>query len=56
MPESKGRTGRPGSTTTYHNIGIRTAKPDLLQAGKSKGNLSPSSVVEKGKSSVKGKK
>ena len=42
MPSEKGRSGRPGSDTTYRNIGIRMPKPEILQPGKKKpGNMSP---------------
>jgi hypothetical protein len=44
MPDSKGKTGKPG----------KAPKPDLLQPGKSRSNMSPSSVVKHGSGSKKG--
>jgi hypothetical protein len=48
MPDSKGRTKKPGNDTSYKHIGIKAPKPDLLQPGKSRSNMSPASVVKKG--------
>jgi hypothetical protein len=54
MPSKEGRTGKSGNDTSYKNIGIKAPKPDLLQPGKSRSNMSPSSVVKHGSGS-KGK-
>jgi len=35
MPEKTGRTGRPGNSTIYHSIEIKTAHPEKLQFVKS---------------------
>jgi hypothetical protein len=54
MPSKEGRTGKSGNDTSYKNIGIKAPKPDLLQPGKSRSNMSPSSVVKHGSGSKKG--
>jgi hypothetical protein len=54
MPDKRGRTGKSGNDTSYKHIGIKAPKPDLLQPGKSRSNMSPSSVVKHGSGSKKG--
>jgi hypothetical protein len=43
MPNKEGRTGSPGNSTTYHNIGIKTPKPSMLK-NVGGGNLSHGQV------------
>ena len=48
MPNSAGKSGKPGNDTAYRNIGIRTSNPGRLQpTGTKKANMSVSEVFSK---------